>query len=86
MVQRAAVMAVETPIHSENLKLVLGKGAQVVAISDRDTIRPLKEMEREHVNRALAAKSWNIKAASEALGISRVTLYKKIKDYGQQRV
>ena len=37
------------------------------------------------MSRTLAAMGWNIKAASEALGISRVTLYKKIKDYGLAR-
>ena len=85
VVQRAAVMAGETPITAENLRLLMGKGTGVIAVKDRLAVKPLKEVEREHVVRALTALRWNIKAASEALGISRVTLYKKIKDYGLER-
>jgi two-component system response regulator HydG len=85
VVQRAAVMAGEAPIDSRSLRLVLGTGAGVIAARDQEPVRTLKDIEREHVSRTLAAMGWNIKAASEALGISRVTLYKKIKDFGLAR-
>ncbi len=41
----------------------------------------LQEVERYHIQRVLRIAQWNIKKASELLGISRVTLYKKIKQF-----
>jgi transcriptional regulator of acetoin/glycerol metabolism len=78
-------MAGDLPITAQNLRLILGTGHNVVAVRDRDSIKSLRDVEREHVARTLVAMGWNIKASSELLGISRVTLYKKIKDYGLQR-
>ena len=86
VVQRVAVMASGEPITSSNLRMVLGNGPGIAVARNRETIKTLKEIEREHVVRALTSLSWNIKAAAETLGISRVTLYKKIKDYGLERV
>ncbi len=85
VVQRAAVMAGDAPITARNLRLILGSGAGVVAARDREAIKSLRDVEREHVARTLTAMGWNIKASAEILGISRVTLYKKIKDYCLQR-
>ena len=85
VIQRAAVMAGDRPITPADLKLLIGRNSPVVAAQDREAIRPLRDVERDHVSRALHQMGWNIKAASEALGISRVTLYKKIRDFGLQR-
>jgi transcriptional regulator with PAS, ATPase and Fis domain len=41
----------------------------------------LEDVEQQHIKRVLRLSAWNIKKASEILGISRVTLYKKIKSY-----
>ncbi len=43
---------------------------------------PLQEVERLHIQRALALFSGNRTEAARALGISRKTLYRKIKAYG----
>ncbi|MCZ6600262.1 MAG: sigma-54 dependent transcriptional regulator [Acidobacteria bacterium] len=85
VVQRAAVMAEDSRITASSLKLILGTASSVMEISDREPMRSLRDMEKEHVTRTLVAMSWNIKAASEVLGISRVTLYKKIRDYRLER-
>ena len=42
----------------------------------------LREAERAHIVRALAAAAWNKKEAARMLEISRGTLYRKILDYG----
>ncbi|MFQ5718906.1 MAG: sigma 54-interacting transcriptional regulator [Acidobacteriota bacterium] len=86
VVQRVAVMASDTPITPQDLKMVLGSGPAAGSTGGRESIQTLKEVQRQHVIRALGALNWNIKAAAETLGISRVTLYKKIKDYGIERV
>lgn len=44
--------------------------------------RSLKEVERQHIERVLDALAWNRTRASEVLGIRRMTLYNKIKEYG----
>lgn len=41
----------------------------------------LQDVESLHIKRVLRLTEWNIKKSSEVLGISRVTLYKKIKTY-----
>ena len=45
-------------------------------------MRTLAEVEREHVAYVVSALEGNISAAAATLGVSRTTLYKKIKDYG----
>ncbi|RJO74271.1 MAG: sigma-54-dependent Fis family transcriptional regulator [Myxococcales bacterium] len=45
----------------------------------------LEEVERQHIQAVLRHSRWNIKRAAELLGISRVTLYKKIRAYELQR-
>lgn len=47
-------------------------------------IRSLAEVEKEAIEAALRATEMNITQAAEALGITRPTLYKKIKVYGLQ--
>ena len=46
--------------------------------------RPLEEVEKEHIIKALERCEWNQSAASRALGISRPTLRKRLKVYGLQ--
>ena len=45
-------------------------------------IRSLAEVEKEAIEVALSQTSMNVSQAARALGITRVTLYKKVKDYG----
>jgi len=44
--------------------------------------RSLRDMERDHIVRVLRAQGGNIKATAAILGVSRTTLYKKLRDYG----
>nr|WP_320048848.1 sigma-54-dependent Fis family transcriptional regulator [uncultured Desulfuromonas sp.] len=56
----------------------------VELVTDRDRqdgVRPLKEVEMEMVVRALEMARGNIVHASSLLGISRNTIYRKIKEY-----
>ena len=44
-------------------------------------LRTLDEVERDYIKKLLTAQRGNITVAAELLGISRTTLYKKIRDY-----
>jgi transcriptional regulator with PAS, ATPase and Fis domain len=43
--------------------------------------KTLEDVQRDHIGTVLRAQRGNIKATAEVLGISRTTLYKKIRDY-----
>ncbi len=44
--------------------------------------KTLEEVEKAHIESVLDETGWNISKASSILGISRLTLYNKIKEYG----
>jgi DNA-binding NtrC family response regulator len=46
-----------------------------------DDIKPLTDIEREYINRALAVFDYNYSDTAKKLGISRSTLWRKIKEY-----
>lgn len=50
--------------------------------SEGTELRSLHEVEEEHIQRVLTACKWNILQASKILGISRSTLYAKMKRLG----
>ena len=49
---------------------------------DGERVRTLEEVEREHLLRVLAAFGGQRQKAAQALGISRATLFRKLKEYG----
>jgi transcriptional regulator with GAF, ATPase, and Fis domain len=85
---RAVVMAGGGPIRSEHLPEVelLSDAPPNSTIPPDDLAemkaqRTLAEVQRDHIEKVLRAQRGNIKASAEILGISRTTLYKKIRDY-----
>ncbi len=46
-------------------------------------IKPLEEIEKQHIKYALEGLSGNLTKTAKALGISLSTLKRKIKDYKQ---
>jgi DNA-binding NtrC family response regulator len=49
-----------------------------------DTKKSLEEVEKQHIIQVLKENQGNISRAAEVLGINRVTLYRKIKEYNIQ--
>jgi DNA-binding NtrC family response regulator len=54
--------------------------AEIAAASK--ATRTLQEVEREHIESALAAEGGRVEAAARRLGIPRSTMYQRIKDHG----
>jgi transcriptional regulator of acetoin/glycerol metabolism len=62
--------------------MLAAMGDSTPAVMSPVELKPLREVERDHVHRALLSTDWNISRTSEILDISRVTLRKKIDDFG----
>jgi transcriptional regulator of acetoin/glycerol metabolism len=48
------------------------------------TYGTLREMEKEMISKTMSATNLNIAKTARELGISRATLYRKLKEYGFQ--
>jgi transcriptional regulator with PAS, ATPase and Fis domain len=51
-------------------------------IASAEVVRPLDEVEQEMIRKAVSVYKGNIQKAAASLGISRNTLYRKMKEYG----
>ncbi len=75
---RAVAFAKEGTIHASDILISSGFAQPY---DDESSPASLDQMEKEHITRMLQHTGGNISAASRALGISRATLYSKIKIY-----
>lgn len=76
-----AILLARTPVISKEVALAsMGKVQPANVFSEG--IKPLREAERDYVLKALISTGWNIMRTATLLDISRVTLRKKIEDYG----
>ena len=76
---RAVVLAAGNVVRAEHLSIAL---ASARASAPTDAIRPLDEIEREQVTRALAVTAGHKTRAAEMLGVSRPRLNRLIEKYG----
>ena len=87
VMMRALVMAGGGPIRSQHLPEV-----ELLSDTPPDSVIPhdddedagpqsLEDVQRDHIVQVLRQQKGNIKATAQILGISRTTLYKKIRDY-----
>jgi len=59
----------------------LGRNAVLIEDPDTNDIRPLNEVERDVIKRALEVTGGNFAKAAQKLQIGRATLYRKVKEY-----
>jgi transcriptional regulator with PAS, ATPase and Fis domain len=57
------------------------KEMELSASEDKITLPVIKNVEKEHIIKGLEQAGWNKKLASKLLGISRGTLYRKMKEF-----
>jgi DNA-binding NtrC family response regulator len=77
------LQALHLPASLQDAGSALRNSPSASSESQRETLRDNREAtERQTIERALAAHGNSRSRAAVALGISRVTLYKKMKKYG----
>jgi DNA-binding NtrC family response regulator len=76
-IEHAVVISQEDIVLPEALPAtILGKGEKRAPLQ-----KSLRDVEKEHIEKILREVKGNITQAAEILGINRVTLYRKIKEY-----
>ena len=84
-IQRAAIVTHGEAITVDDLPSHIASGAGLGTAPVLAPQRNLAEIERAHIIETLERSGWNHSRAAEALGISRTTLWRKLKDYGLDR-
>ncbi|MBN1894672.1 sigma-54-dependent Fis family transcriptional regulator [bacterium] len=88
VIERALILSSKSIIQSEDLPAMIRKnhpkqagdaGSAVPVLAPDQT---LEEVEKQYILKTLDRYTWNQKKASELLGISTTTLWRKLKSYG----
>jgi DNA-binding NtrC family response regulator len=80
-VSRAALSAEGPVIDDHHVGFLAADPGGTVQVSGARRIRPLADIERDHIQAALSATGWNKKETARLLQISRETLYRKIRTF-----
>ncbi|HXG94670.1 MAG TPA: sigma-54 dependent transcriptional regulator [Blastocatellia bacterium] len=80
VIERAVILCVGDRVHASDLPLS-GQEALAEASEDGDEFLSLEELERLHIAQVFAATGKNLSRTAEILGITRTTLYNKIRKY-----
>jgi two-component system response regulator HydG len=83
VIERSMVLAKEDTITAGSLPLELR--SQEPASNGSHSVEDLKRLERDHVKAVLERCGWNKYRAAQMMGISRSTLYSKIRKFGLQQ-
>jgi len=81
VIERALVrMGADNELHAGLIEFLSRQLLQAETVPD--CVKTLRDVEKKSISEALAAFKYNIKQTSEHLGITRNTLYSKMKQYG----
>ena len=78
IIERAIVLSQTNHIRKEDLSGLSPSGA---SSANSESLLPLEEIEKRHIEQTLTTLDWNMALVSESLGIHRNTLRTKIKEY-----
>jgi two-component system response regulator HydG len=86
VIERAIILTTKNTILPEDFPTVIRESHKRTTEADDDGAedKTLEEIEKLHIIRTLDKYSWNQKQASELLGISTTTLWRKLKSYGME--
>jgi DNA-binding NtrC family response regulator len=82
VLERAALLSERTELDTDDLGEGMAARAASPSPRARDTSLSLAEAERLHIEAVVAAQEYDVPAAAKVLGLSRSTLYEKIKKHG----
>ena len=82
VLERAALLSERTELEAEDLGEGMASRAATGAPLTQDSNFTLAEAERRHIEAVVRAHSFDVPAAAKVLGLSRSTLYEKIKKHG----
>ncbi|HEY7517951.1 MAG TPA: sigma-54 dependent transcriptional regulator [Methylomirabilota bacterium] len=82
LIERAYAMGAREQIQLNDLPTLSKASAAAPPVTSPDTVPALGDVERELILKALAVFKDDKEAAAKALGISRRTIYRRLKEYG----
>jgi DNA-binding NtrC family response regulator len=82
LIERAYAMGAREQIQLADLPTLSKASAAAPPVTSPDTVPALGDVERELILKALAVFKDDKEAAAKALGISRRTIYRRLKEYG----
>ncbi|MBD3257603.1 response regulator [candidate division GN15 bacterium] len=85
IIERAIVLTRSNTLGKEDLAGLAGAAGRAVSAAPDRQVRPLRDVEREHIAFCLDELDWNIGQTADRLGIHRNTLRAKIKEYDLRR-
>ena len=84
-IERSVALCIGHTILPEDLPPQVRNFSNSPMIFDDNAILPLKELEKQHIARALRFYHWDYEKTARQLGIGRTTLWRKMKEYGIER-
>jgi DNA-binding NtrC family response regulator len=81
VIERAIILCSGDRIHASELPLGGAEDWSVAPSKDSEQLLSLDEVESLHIQRILAATGQNLSRAAEILGVTRTTLYNKVRKY-----
>ena len=83
VLERAALLSERTELEAEDLGEGMAPRAATAPVStSQDATLSLTEAEKRHIDVVVRAQNFDVPAAAKVLGLSRSTLYEKLKKHG----
>jgi len=86
VIERAMILCAADRIHASDLPLGDPKSFTPATPENGEQFLSLEDLERLHIERIYAATEGNLSRAAEALGVTRTTLYSKLRKYNLDQV
>jgi DNA-binding NtrC family response regulator len=81
LIERSVILCTGNQIEPSDLGLPSPSKTAPRPVEGETGMTSLEEMEKEHIRKVISASGKNLSRAAEILGITRSTLYSKIKRY-----
>jgi DNA-binding NtrC family response regulator len=86
LMERSLILCQGPYIEAADLGLPAPSKGGMIRPSEETGLFSLEDLEKEHIRKVISASGKNLSTAAKILGITRSTLYSKIKKYGLEAV